>query len=119
MQTLKTLNTIPLNYNETLGLKGVMSELTGKYPFIKKIILYGSKARGVSIENSDLDLLFITENHIERQMEFEINDIIYNYELANDIIISTIFISETEFTDRVSPFLIRLRKEGIIIWSKE
>jgi predicted nucleotidyltransferase len=91
MQTLKTLNTIPLNYNETLGLKGVISELTGKYPFIKKIILYGSKARGVFIENSDLDLLFITENHIERQMEFEMNDIVYNYELANDYYPESLF----------------------------
>lgn len=116
---MKTLDLIPLNYNETIGLKGVISELTGKYTFIKKIILYGSKARGVFIENSDLDLLFVTQDYVERQIKYKMNDIIYDYEVANDIVISAIFISEAEFTERISPFLIRIRKEGIIIWSRE
>lgn len=113
------IDSIPLNYNEQTGLKGIIEELTEKYPFIKKIILYGSKARGDYIEESDLDLLFITTNDIPRFSKMEISDIIYNYELANDIVVSAIFVSESEFGKSINLFLRKVKKEGIIIWSRE
>lgn len=46
---------IPLNYNEQRALEGIIQEVTNKYP-VKKIILYGSKARGDFVEGSDIDL---------------------------------------------------------------
>ncbi|NWF75899.1 MAG: nucleotidyltransferase domain-containing protein [Nitrospirae bacterium] len=109
---------IPLNYNEQHALKGIINEVTSKYP-IKKVILYGSKARGGSLEGSDIDILFITENNIDRSTRFVISDIIYNYELSNDVIVSAIFVSEADFRERLSTFLMRVKKEGIVIWSRE
>jgi predicted nucleotidyltransferase len=114
-----SIDPIPLNYNEQTGLKGIIEELTGKYPFIKRIILYGSKARGGYTEESDLDLLFITSKDIPRSFKMEMSDIIYNHELANDIVVSSIFVSESEFSKSVSIFLRKVKKEGIIIWSRE
>lgn len=109
---------IPLNYNEQHALKGIINEVTSKYP-IKKLILYGSKAKGGSLEGSDIDILFITEDNIDRSTRFEISDIIYNYEVSNDVVISAIFVSEADFIERVSTFLMRVKKEGIVIWSRE
>ncbi|MDI6891317.1 MAG: nucleotidyltransferase domain-containing protein [Thermodesulfovibrionales bacterium] len=114
-----SIDAIPLNYNEQTGLKGIIEELTGKYPFIKKIILYGSKARGDYMEESDIDLLFITANDIPRLFKMEMSDVIYNHELANDIVVSAIFVSESEFSESVSLFFRKVKKEGIIIWSRE
>lgn len=114
-----SIDTISLNYNEQVGLKGIIDEIVTKYPFIKKIILYGSKARGDFLEESDMDLLFITDGNIPRAMKAQISDVIYNHELANDIVVSAIFTSESEFDKRVSLFLMRVKKEGIILWSRE
>ncbi|HBI23354.1 MAG TPA: hypothetical protein DDX84_03915 [Nitrospiraceae bacterium] len=46
-----------LNYNELQGFKGAINELACRYSFIDQVILYGSKARGESIEESDIDIL--------------------------------------------------------------
>ena len=110
---------LPLNYNEQTGLDGIISELSDKYPVIKRVILYGSKARGDSLENSDMDLLFITEKDITRQIKSEIYDIIYNHELANDIIVSAVFIPESDFKSKINTFIMKVKKEGVVIWSRE
>ena len=110
---------IPLNFNEQSALKGVIDELTSKYPFIKRIIIYGSKARGDFIEDSDIDLLFIVEGDVSRSTKMQMNDIIYDYELSHDVVISAIFVSEKDFRDKVNTFLMNVKKEGIVIWSTE
>ena len=113
------MDTLSFNYNEQIGLKGLVNELTEKYPVIKTIILYGSKARGDFLEESDIDLLFISDNNIPWSIKAEMSDIIYNHELATDIVLSAIFISESEYKTRVSLFLMKVRKEGIVLWSRE
>ncbi len=110
---------LPLNYNEQRGIKGIIDELTKKYPYIKKIILYGSKARGDFLEDSDIDLLFISESEVSRAAKSEMNDIIYDHELSNDIVVSAIFISESDFKNKINTFLMRVKKEGVIIWSRD
>ncbi len=111
---------LPLNYNEQRGIKGIIDELTKKYLYIiKKIILYGSKARGDFLEDSDIDLLFISESEVSRAAKSEMNDIIYDHELSNDIVVSAIFISESDFKNKINTFLMRVKKEGVIIWSRE
>jgi len=116
---MKSIDTLSLNYNEQIGLKGLVNELTEKHSSIKTIILYGSKARGDFLEESDIDLLFIADYNIPWSIKTEMSDIIYNHELANDIAVSAIFVSESEFKTRVSLFLMKVRKEGIVLWSRE
>lgn len=113
------VESLPLNYNEQRALKGIIDEVISKYPFIKRIILYGSKARGDFIEDSDIDLLFIVEGDVPRSTKMQLNDAIYNYELSHDVVISAIFISEGDFRDKVNTFLMMVRKEGIVIWLRE
>jgi predicted nucleotidyltransferase len=113
------LGKISLNYNEQIGIEGITSELTEKYPFIKKIILYGSKARGDFSEDSDIDLLFVIDQEITRSVKFEIYDIIHKYELDNDIVVSAIFVSESDFNTKLSLLLKGVKKEGITLWLKE
>jgi predicted nucleotidyltransferase len=116
---MKNIDTLSLNHNERLGLKGLVKELTEKYSFIKTIMLYGSKARGNFLEESDIDLLFIADGNIPWSIKAEMSDIIYNHELANDIVVSAIFISQSEFKNKVSLFLMKVRKEGVALWSRE
>lgn len=110
---------VSLNYNEERGLEGILSKLTRDYPFITRVILYGSKARGDFLEDSDLDLLVVTESDILRKTRDQIYDVIYTHELSNDIVVSAIFVSEPDFREKLNPFLMRVKKEGLILWSRE
>ena len=101
------------------GWTALSANLAINTPLLKRVILYGSKARGDSLENSDLDLLFITEKDITRQIKSEIYDIIYNHELANDIIVSAVFIPESDFKSKINTFIMKVKKEGVVIWLRE
>lgn len=109
---------ISINYNEKRALECIIQEVTNKYP-VKRIILYGSKARGDFIEGSDIDLLFVTEDILDSPTKFQIGDIIYEYEVSHDVVISAIFVSELEPREKINVFLIRVKKEDIEIWSEE
>ena len=115
----RILDKINLNYNELQGLNGTINDLTCRYPFIEQVILYGSKARGDSIEGSDIDILIVTEYSVPREIKYLISDIIYNNELKHDIIISAIIVPQSDYRNKISPFLMNVRKEGIVIWSRD
>ncbi|MCF6149856.1 MAG: nucleotidyltransferase domain-containing protein [Candidatus Kuenenia sp.] len=119
MEKTDVLNIFQLNYPERFGLRDIIVELTKNFPTIKKAILYGSKARGNFLENSDIDLLLITEGNISMQLKYQIFDIVYKHELLNDIVVSVILVSEADFENKLNTLFMKIRKEGIILWSSE
>lgn len=108
-----------LNFNEQRALESIILRVISTYPMVRGIVLYGSKARGNFIEESDIDLLFITERALSRAMKFEISDAVYDEEVEHDVVVSAIFVSEPDFLSSGSSFLKRVRNEGIVLWSRE
>lgn len=119
MKKKEPLHAVPLNYNEQQGVQGIIGEIKKRYSPVKRIILYGSKARGDFKEDSDIDLLFITDKEIPRSLKNRIIDVIYNHELKNDIVVSAIIISESVFINQGSTFLREVKREGIVLWWRE
>ena len=119
MKKKEILRTLPLNYNEKQGIQGIIQEIAKNYPHITSIILYGSKARGDFAEDSDIDLLFISDTELPRSSKNQLIDAIYDHELRNDVVVSAIFISESAFNLEASPFLKQAKREGIILWLRE
>ena len=119
MKKKEILHTVPLNYNEQQGVQGIIGEIKKRYPPVKRIILYGSKARGDFAEDSVIDLLFITDKEIPRSMKNQIIDAIYDHELRNDIVVSAIIISDSVFNNHGSTFLRDVKREGIVLWWRE
>lgn len=108
-----------LNYNERKALEAIVNKISLMYPMIKEIILYGSKARGDYEEESDIDLLFITDSALPREKRSEIYDAIYEIEVQHDVVVSVVFINKSDFQSKKTHFLRQVKREGITLWSRE
>lgn len=82
---------------------------------LKAILLFGSYARGDAEEGSDIDLLLIFRDKISPEAERAIRDISNALSLKYDVLVSEFFFTEKEFRQRNTPFLLNVRKEGILV----
>ncbi|MEI6749193.1 MAG: nucleotidyltransferase domain-containing protein [Bacteroidales bacterium] len=85
-------------------------------PKLKKVILYGSYARGMAHNNSDIDLMIVLS---EMESAFEeidrLNDIKFNIGLDYEVYISTNPVSEYNFSHSKLPLYRNVAREGIEI----
>lgn len=94
-----------------------MQKIFGKS--LKKIILYGSYARGDFKVNSDVDLMILTslsDDEIKR-LENEVYDMAFEYEMTYGIVISVNVKNEDHFNYWLGalPYYDNVKKEGIVL----
>jgi predicted nucleotidyltransferase len=83
---------------------------------LRKVILYGSYARGDYEEGSDIDVLLVLgemRNISEEQKKYIAQ--ICEIDLLYDTLISIIPMCEKDYLQRKSPLLLNVREEGIAI----
>jgi predicted nucleotidyltransferase len=107
-----------LSYPEQQILKDIVQNIPSMYLTINRVLLYGSKARGDFLEESDLDILFITDYALPRTLKFEIYDLIFELEVKYDTVISAFFVTADDFRTKKTPFLKQVHREGITLWSR-
>ncbi len=98
-------------------LKELKRYLNGKYgDKIKKVILYGSYARGEAIEDSDVDVLVVVSDDLDpKEVRRSLEPLIGEF-YVRDLEIVTIFpVRESDFGHKQSDFLINVRREGIAV----
>ena len=86
---------------------------------LKKIILYGSYARGDYNKQSDVDIMILTDLSFEEIEEYrdKISDIAYDIELSTGIILSPVIKNIEKYNSRVHfvPFYKNVEKEGVVL----
>ena len=86
---------------------------------LKKVILYGSYARGDYNKNSDIDIMILTDLNDNELVEYriKIRDLACDLELENDIIISPIVRNIEKYNNRINivPFYMNVQKEGVVL----
>ena len=107
-----------LNYNEQQALGAVIAEVPLLIEAMKEIVLYGSKARGDFSEESDIDLLFVSDGPVSRQKKIEVYDALYELEVDHDVVISAVFADSEAYAADGSHFLRTVKKEGVLLWSR-
>lgn len=92
---MKTVNQLKLKENEKKALLELEKRLSQKFPD-SEIVLYGSKARGDSNEESDIDVLILTRQKVDSRIRDEIVGLAYDIELDNDVVFG-LLIESKEF----------------------
>lgn len=93
-------------------LKRLKSQFNGQ---VKKIILFGSRARGDNTEFSDYDFVIIFDEvtpQIREKMRDLAGEMLYNYNLVFSIFL---FTEEDLKRKRYSPFIMNVKKEGVTV----
>lgn len=88
---------------------------------LKKIVLYGSYARGDYNKNSDIDIMILTDLSDEEISKYrdKIWEFAYNIEFDNnfDIVLSPLIknIDKFQYWLEALPFYMNIQKEGVVL----
>lgn len=82
------------------------------------VILYGSQARGDAHEESDFDILILTDNPSDLDFEDRIRNVIYPIELETGCVLSFLVCSKSQWESslyKAMPLHATIEKEGILL----
>ena len=82
------------------------------------VLLYGSVATGTQDEESDYDVLILTDATLSTKEEDAVTDAFYDLELERGIVISTLFYTNDFWAAplaQVMPFHQRVQEDGVVI----
>jgi predicted nucleotidyltransferase len=83
---------------------------------LESMLLVGSRARGESRPDSDVDVLVVVHGPFDYgDLIKRTSPIVSALSLQNDMVISRVFVSKEQFEHEQSPFLLNVRREGVAI----
>jgi len=90
-------------------LKAAMGDKIGD------LILFGSYSRGDNTEFSDVDLLILVNSRLTRDETRKVDDLIADYSLEHDVVISGLVYPIETYQRFNTPFLLNIKEEGIVV----
>ena len=88
---------------------------------LDKVVLYGSYARGDNTEESDVDVLVLTNMEPEenRKILWTLNKIFSRVGLEHDILLSMFLLGKKAFHARkpILPFYQNIEKDGVVVYA--
>ena len=114
---MKNMSEISLNKNEQNALTEFKQTVASRFPQAE-IILYGSKARGDSTLESDIDLLVVLPQKITGNIEQELSVLQLHIEIKYDVIIGLFAENRDEWRsprNSITPLHQNIENEGVLI----
>lgn len=105
-----------LTQNERSAITALKKEIAQRYA-LQWIKLIGSKARGDSDSESDLDVVIVLTD-LSWPIEKSIYELCYALSIQYDVLISPVLFSSQEISDRyiqITPFYKVVQQEGILV----
>lgn len=82
-----------------------------------ELILFGSRARGDYREDSDWDVLVLSEHNVDNNLKRKISDELFYLELDNTITIGSVVIEKNKWFNEFKnyPLFFEVKKDGITL----
>lgn len=106
-----------LRENELKAVEEFKNEVLRQFSGAR-IVLYGSKARGLGDEFSDIDLLVLLDQLVDTTLEEGIFEIAFKIGLKFDVVLSVLVESKDFWNSplaKVMPFSKNVEREGIVL----
>jgi len=82
---------------------------------IRKVILYGSYVRGQATRDSDIDILVLVDKSLNPfEIRESLSDLLFDILLEEGELVSVIAVPEDFFENYNSPFMMNVKKEGVV-----
>ncbi|MBC7340226.1 MAG: nucleotidyltransferase domain-containing protein [Firmicutes bacterium] len=85
------------------------AQAASRFPQVRKLILFGSAARGSAGPESDVDLLVLTDRVLPTSVKHEIYDLVFDINLRYDARLSVICVGEDQWER--GPLFVPIRPE--------
>ncbi len=112
---LRASEELQLKENEAAAIREATRILKTRFP-VKEVILFGSKARGDSDRESDIDLLLLTEKPLHWKERHTIVDALFEVEMKHDVVISIIVNTLQDWNEGICtalPIHDEITREGV------
>jgi predicted nucleotidyltransferase len=99
-------------------LRRLTRELKKIYgPRLKKIVLFGSYARGEAAPDSDIDILVVLENLKSAYKESDrLSPLLADLSIKYNIVPFCLPIRSTEYEKADTPLLVNVHREGVVVY---
>ncbi len=114
---MKNIEDLSLNDNENKAIREATRMLKEKFS-VKEVILFGSKARGDSSEESDIDLLLLTTGPLHWKERHAIIEALFDVEMKHSVAISIVVNTVHDWQKgicTVLPIHEEINREGVMI----
>ena len=113
---MRTLDDIRLMDKDRRAVEAAAAILRERFP-VERVILFGSKARGDSHRESDLDVLVVLEQY-DWETEKAVYDLCYDIGVDYSVVIAPALYSRSEFEsplERATTFYRAVEREGVLL----
>ena len=93
-----TVDSVKLVQKERYSILETAQALKSDLP-VTRVILFGSKARGSSEADSDIDLLVLTHCPVTSKLRQAISYRLADINLCNDVLLTSVVVSEQEWAN--------------------
>jgi predicted nucleotidyltransferase len=105
-----------LKPNELEALRKLKEALARDFRLVE-LRLFGSKARGDSDPESDIDVLIVLEE-LNREIRKQVSALCCNLSIDYRVVLAPVLYTRTEFTSgrtRITPFYLNVEREGVSV----
>jgi predicted nucleotidyltransferase len=109
--------TTHLTPNESAAVERLKQVLTRDFGLVK-LVLYGSKARGDSHPESDIDVLLVLRDEFDWRTKHAIYDVCFDIDLEYDVLLQPIVCSQARYDDpliRATSLYQNVLEEGVAV----
>jgi predicted nucleotidyltransferase len=104
-----------LKPNEQAAVNRLKEVLTRDFGLVR-LVLFGSKARGDSDRESDIDVIVVLRDEFDWRTKHAIFDICFDIGLDHDVLLQPVIFSQAEYDKpvaRVTPLMLAVEQEGV------